>query len=76
MSVGTAPLAVWAETGVGMLHRCVSVVMLAAAAGISVFALWRWNGEAGSARPASGLFVGGFLIIQKVQTIRRTVRNE
>ena len=59
-----------------MLHRYVSIVMFAAAAGGSVFALWRWSGEAGSAWPASGLFIGVVLIIQRVQVIRRTVRNE
>ena len=69
-------LAVWAETSVGMLHRYISIVMFAAAIGISVFALWRWNGEAGSAWLASGLFLGVVLIVQRVQTIRRTVRNE
>ena len=65
-------LAVWAETSVGMLHRYVSIVMFAAAAGISGVALWRWNGEVGSAWLASGLFVGVVLIVQRVQTIRRS----
>jgi hypothetical protein len=69
-------LAVWAETSVGMLHRYISIVMFAAAIGVSVFALWRWNGEPGSAWLASGLFLGVVLIVQRVQTIRRTVRNE
>ena len=60
------------KLGVGALHRYVSVVMLAAAAGISVFALWRWNGEAGSAWLATGLFLGVALIVRRVQTIRRS----
>ena len=69
-------LAIWAETSVGMLHRYISIVMFAAAIGMSAFALWRWNGEAGSAWPASGLLVGVVLMVQRVQAIRRTVRNE
>jgi hypothetical protein len=59
-----------------MLHRYISIVMFAAAAGISTFALWRWNGEAGSAWPVGGLLVGVVLFVQKVQAIRRVARNE
>jgi len=69
-------LAIWAETSVGMLHRYISMVMFAAAAGISIFALWRWNGEAGSAWPVSGLLVGVVLMVQRLQAIRRVARNE
>ena len=68
-------LAEWAESSVGLFHRCVSVVMFAAAVGICVAALWRWNGAAGSAWVASGLLVGLALIIQRVHTIRRMVRS-
>ena len=64
-------LAIWAETSVGMLHGYISIVMFAAAIGVSAFALWRWNGEAGSAWPVGGLFFGVVLAVQRVQTIRR-----
>lgn len=69
-------LAIWAETSVGMLHRHISIVMFGAAIGMSAFALWRWNGEAGSAWPASGVLVGVTLMVQRVQAIRRAARNE
>ena len=68
-------LAAWAETTVGVFHRCVSVVMFAAAVGLCMVALWRRSGEAGSAWVAAGLFVGVVLIIQKVQMILRVVRS-
>ena len=58
-----------------MFHRYMSMVMFAAAIGMSAFALWRRNGEAGSAWVTSGLFVGVVLMVQRVQTIRRTVRK-
>ena len=66
----------WAESSVGIFHRCLSVVMFAAAICICVAALWRWNGAAGSAWVASGLFVGLALIIQRSHTILRTVRRD
>jgi hypothetical protein len=68
-------LAEWAETTVGVFHRCVSVVMFAAAVGLCMVALWRRSGEAGSAWVAAGLFVGVVLIIQRVQMILRVVRS-
>ncbi len=68
-------LAAWAETNVGVFHRCVSVIMFAAAVVLCMVALWRWSGEAGSAWVASGLFVGVILMIQRVQVILRTVRS-
>jgi heme A synthase len=68
-------LAAWAETTVGVFHRCVSVVMFAAAVGLCMVALWRRSGEAGSAWVAGGLLVGVVLIIQRVQMILRVVRS-
>ena len=68
-------LAAWAETTVGVFHRCVSVVMISAAVGLCMVALWRRSGEAGSTWVATGLFVGVVLIIQKVQMILRVVRS-
>jgi len=68
-------LAVWAETSVGVFHRCVSIVMGAAAVSVCVAALWRWNGEAGSAWIASGLIVGLGLVIERVHTLLRAVRH-
>ena len=68
-------LVAWAETTVGVFHRCVSVVMFASAVGLCMVALWRRGGEAGSAWVASGLFVGVILMIQRVQMILRTVRS-
>ena len=68
-------LAAWAETNVGVFHRCVSVMMFAAAVGMCMVALWRWGGEAGSAWLAGGLLVGVVLIVQRVQMILRVVRS-
>ena len=68
-------LAAWAETTVGVFHRCVSVVMFAAAVGLCMVALWRRSGDAGSTWVAGGLTVGVLLIIQRVQMILRAVRS-
>jgi hypothetical protein len=68
-------LAVWAETSVGVFHRCVSIVMVAAAVCVCVAALWRWNGQAGSAWIASGVLVGLSLGIQRTHALLRTVRH-
>ena len=68
-------LAIWAETSVGMLHRYISIVMFCGGRHLP-FALWRWNGEAGSAWPVGGLLVGVVLLVQKVQAIRGVARNE
>jgi hypothetical protein len=68
-------LAAWAETTVGVFHRCVSVVMFAAAVGLCMVALWRRSGDPGSTWVAGGLMVGVLLMIQRVQMILRAVRS-
>ena len=69
-------LAAWAETSVGMFHRCISVVMFTVAVVICVVAMRRWGGEAGSAWLAGGLLAGVVLIIQNVGMIFRTIRSD
>src|SRR5262245_45865338 len=62
-------LAAWAETNVGLFHRRISAIMVAAAIVVCVAGLRRWAGQAGSAWLAGALLAGVVLMVQDLRTI-------
>ena len=64
-------LAAWAETNVGVFHRRISVIMIAATVVICVAALRHWAGQAGSGWLAGALLACVILIMQDLRAMMR-----
>jgi len=68
-------LAAWAETNVGLFHRCISTIMFAATVAVCLVGLWRWAGQAGSGWLAGGLVAAVFMILRDVHAICHRLRR-